>query len=126
MTSQVTSILSLCSWYTRLDHTEPTGSEYDQSLMANGVLFRGALRIDRLSWLTHKARMWIEHDLRQRDIQSRINNGPQSLRALSTLSLHFVYEQVHDKIKILIQGKKNLTAAYFTCELRTEDICSIY
>lgn len=86
-------------------------------MLNHGVLFRGILEINRLSWLTERARTRIENDLRQRDIQSRINNGTE-LRSTSNLTLHFVYDGVRRKVKVLLQGKKNLTAGFLTCKFR--------
>lgn len=103
----------------RLDQTEPAGSQYSDNetqILHRGILFRGILEISRLSYLTEKGRQQIEDDLRLRDARAR---GAVVHRAARTggLTLRFVYNSVREKIRVLIQGKKNLTVGYLTCRV---------
>ncbi|KAI0932185.1 hypothetical protein AcW1_000626 [Taiwanofungus camphoratus] len=119
------SFLEISSQYgcsPRLTECEPDQLEYDRArINAHEVRFRGVLDIKSLTWLTPEYQKKIEHELRRRDIATRIRNGGKSRSSGLTLSGIYGEGPVHKRrnltVKVVIQGVKNMTAVYLICKL---------
>ncbi|KAI0936367.1 hypothetical protein AcV5_004525 [Taiwanofungus camphoratus] len=119
------SFLEISSQYgcsPRLTECEPDQLEYDRArINAHEVRFRGVLDIKSLTWLTPEYQKKIEHELRRRDIATRIRNGGKSRSSGLTLSGIYGEGPVHKRrnltVKVVIQGVKNMTAVYLISKL---------
>jgi hypothetical protein len=78
------------------------------------------VEIRHLDWLTPAGKKYLLHDVRTRDIDTRmhIHNNPTS-----DLTLESIYRKDPvfrgtggPTIKVLIQGEKSMTALFMTCK----------
>lgn len=99
----------------RFDETEPF---QPGSAFLSGILFRGIIEIQSLSQLSPRGHVWLERQLREREIRLSMQ------KETSSLSLEFIYSAGgnvfgrHDGslvLKVWIQGVKNMTASFLTC-----------
>ncbi|KZT65148.1 hypothetical protein DAEQUDRAFT_814482 [Daedalea quercina L-15889] len=98
-----------------LDQSEKWQPEYqDARVEKHGVRFRGVLAIETLEWLQPLARKKIKEDIRHRHVTISHKENSRVPRESETPSLEYLYLNSRRKhrLKIVIQGVKNLPALY--------------
>ncbi|KZT02701.1 uncharacterized protein LAESUDRAFT_815129 [Laetiporus sulphureus 93-53] len=97
-----------------LTQCELSQPEFDKERVTgnDAVRFRGTLRISQLRWLTAKAIKQLNNDIRNRDVSLHLNERSSRLPDKSP-TLEDIYANASGfKIKIVIQGVKNMSAVY--------------
>lgn len=108
---------------TRFDEAEFSATDPASRIQRASISFQGVLEIETLDWLSPRGKELVEKDLRRRDIKKRLGNVPSG----SNLTLEEVYRRdptfrLADKsqgrkIKLRIQGQKNMPALFLAGKL---------
>ena len=110
---------------TSFDESEYIGTPPpNHRIIRHPVLFYGVLEIESLDWLSPQGTKWLEYDLRRREsMGAEVNHG---FHALRLTRLYGDGKKGQFRIRVWIQGEKNMQARFLSMLFPDEFISSFF